>query len=377
MQPSFDTWTSIFLFAAIQGLFVALALLLTGERHNSGRALLAVIILLFSITLTEYVLWWTSYIVRFPHLMNISFCFPFLYGPLLYCYFLYVFENRKPGALHLLALLPFVINVAFMLDFYFESAEWKQQILTGKTGMRRPVLPWHWLKAAHLTIYAIVIIRCFYPQSRAQHDVKVWFNYLTVFYIAFVLSYTSYYIMVLFPWFNLSWDYMISFSMMFFIFFIAWFGYLQPAVFKGFSVSEVIKENFTRKKYEHSPLTDDISDEILRKMEIVMQKDKLYRENELRLETLAAAVGTGKHLLSQVINEKTGMRFFEYVNSLRVQEAQLLLTDKSKVELNISEIAYSVGFNNKVSFNSTFKKSTGMTPTEFRKKHASATASMN
>ncbi len=60
------------------------------------------------------------------------------------------------------------------------------------------------------------------------------------------------------------------------------------------------------------------------------------------------------------------MSFFEYINSLRVEEAKLLLKQTSKKQLTVIEIAYMVGFNNKVSFNSTFKKITGQTPSEFR-----------
>ena len=67
-----------------------------------------------------------------------------------------------------------------------------------------------------------------------------------------------------------------------------------------------------------------------------------------------------------VMNDKIGLNFFDYINSLRVEEAKRLLIETSKKEMNVIEIAYSVGFNNKVSFNNTFKKWTGMTPTEFR-----------
>jgi len=73
-----------------------------------------------------------------------------------------------------------------------------------------------------------------------------------------------------------------------------------------------------------------------------------------------------KHQLSQVINEQTGMNFFEYVNQHRIGEARQLLSATSKKELNIIDIAYEVGFNNKVSFNTAFKKITGKTPTSFR-----------
>ncbi|MBK9046995.1 MAG: AraC family transcriptional regulator [Bacteroidetes bacterium] len=59
------------------------------------------------------------------------------------------------------------------------------------------------------------------------------------------------------------------------------------------------------------------------------------------------------------------------MNALRIEEAKSLLANPQKHKVNVIEIAYQVGFNNKVTFNSTFKKSTGLTPTEFRKQNAS------
>ena len=70
------------------------------------------------------------------------------------------------------------------------------------------------------------------------------------------------------------------------------------------------------------------------------------------------------------INEHLGASFFEYVNQLRIEEAKRLLTETTRSDLHVIEAAYMVGFNNKVSFNTAFKKATGMTPTEYRRNHA-------
>jgi AraC-like DNA-binding protein len=366
-MPSFDNWTTIFLFAGMQGVFVSCVMFFINKENRRARFLLASITLLFSITLIEYVLWWTRYIYYLPHFFNISAAFPFLFGPLLFYYFKCVFENYRFSFKDLLVLLPFLINVIDMSSMYFVSSTVKKAWITG--GVQIQFFPyWPWIRIVHLIIYFVAIILKFSSISNSQYEVKLWFRYLTVLFAAFIVSYASYYILVLFPWFNVQWDYMISFSMMFTIYFLSWFGYLQPSVFHGFSVVEAISQNIQPQKYRNSPLTSDISSEIARKLNYIMASRKLYRDNDLRLEKLAEETGTTKHYLSQVINEKMGMTFFEYINSMRITEAMLLLSQKSKEELNIIEIAYRVGFNNKVSFNNTFKKIAGMTPTEFRRK---------
>lgn len=220
-----------------------------------------------------------------------------------------------------------------------------------------------------MLVYLVLIFKRFYIQSKSNREITKWFNWLTGLFAGFIFSYTSYFVLVRFPFFNQEWDYLISFSMMFTIYFIAWFGYLQPRVFSGFSLAESVAFNG---KYKNAELPDDVSKEILSLLENLMSTRYLYRESDLRLEKLASETGTSRHHLSQVINNRLGMNFFEYINSLRITEAMELLKDKGKSRLTIIEVAYQVGFNNKVSFNAAFKKQTGVTPTEYRKQHLNA-----
>jgi AraC-like DNA-binding protein len=372
-QPSFDTWTVIFLFAAIQGLFVSVALFFLNRKSKTNKKLLALLIFLFSVTLVEYVLYWTHYIQVYPHIIAVSEPFPFLFGVLLYFYLDHVFENRKIHAKNLVHFIPFIICLVLLLPIYLSTATVKREWLNG--NMVAPSLfswPWNtlrinsilpWLMIMHMSLYILLIYKKFYAISRTNNEVRTWFNFLAGFFILFVASFASYYILVQFPFFNQTWDYMISFSMMLFIYFIAWFGYLQPRVFSGFTLNESISNG---ERYKNSILDKEISREILMKLESAMMADKMYRENDLRLEKLAHVLQVSKHHLSQVINEQTGMNFFEYINHHRIGEAKRLLSATSKKELNIIDVAYEVGFNNKVSFNTAFKKFTGKTPTDFR-----------
>lgn len=97
-----------------------------------------------------------------------------------------------------------------------------------------------------------------------------------------------------------------------------------------------------------------------------MKSEKMYQDYNLRLDTLAEKLQLTRHHTSQLINEYYKMNFFEYINSLRVEEAKTLLTDRNKSDLTVKEIGYQTGFNNKVSFFKAFKLSTGMTPNEYR-----------
>ena len=74
-------------------------------------------------------------------------------------------------------------------------------------------------------------------------------------------------------------------------------------------------------------------------------------------------------VLSQVINESLHQSFFDFVNRYRIEEAKQQLTHPEDEAITILEILYNSGFNSKSSFNTLFKKYTGLTPTEFRKNH--------
>lgn len=377
-QPSFDTWTTIFLFAAIQGLFVATVLFFVKRKEFKANSLLALLIFLFSITLIEYVLYWTGYIYFFPHVMSLSDGFPFLFGVILYFYFEKIFEGHQLSKKDYLHFLPFLLYLVYMMPRYLSAAEVKQMWILGKSATPSwfvwplPIrnIQWlHWVKIAHMLVYLVVIFKRFYIQSKSNREITKWFNWLTGLFAGFIFSYASYFVLVRFSFFNQEWDYLISFSMMFTIYFIAWFGYLQPRVFSGFTLAESVSFNG---KYKNAELPDDVSTEILSLLENLMATRYLYRESDLRLEKLASETGTSRHHLSQVINNRLGMNFFEYINSLRITEAMELLKDKGKSRLTIIEVAYQVGFNNKVSFNAAFKKQTGVTPTEYRKQHLNA-----
>ena len=87
---------------------------------------------------------------------------------------------------------------------------------------------------------------------------------------------------------------------------------------------------------------------------------------------LANRLNTTRHNASQVINEHFDMSFHELVNKYRIEEAMEILQDDSKQKWNIIDIAYEVGYNNKVTFNKAFKKETDLTPSQFQRNSWSA-----
>jgi len=85
---------------------------------------------------------------------------------------------------------------------------------------------------------------------------------------------------------------------------------------------------------------------------------------ELTLDALADHLGLSKNHCSRIIKEKTTLSFTEYLNHLRIKEAESLLADTDKA---IFEICYESGFNSIQSFNRNFKKYASISPSQYRK----------
>ena len=156
-------------------------------------------------------------------------------------------------------------------------------------------------------------------------------------------------------WLKVEYDYIISLAAAVFIYFVGYRGFANP---------EMLGE-YDRYRYEKSSLSDYAAKSILKKIKEYFEKEKAYRNSELRLGEVATQTGLSTHQISQVLNEFAGVTFSDFVNRYRLQEAKSLLANNA--DLKIIEVAFDCGFNNKTSFNNVFKRHEGMSPSAFRK----------
>jgi AraC-like DNA-binding protein len=132
-------------------------------------------------------------------------------------------------------------------------------------------------------------------------------------------------------------------------------------------VSEAVETAIRKKdKLQQTEVTDNRSGEIIKKITLLMEEEKLYQEPELTLQDLADKLQLPPYQVSQVINEGMKKKFYELVNGYRVEEAKRLLLHPKNRNYTILSVGFEAGFNSKTTFNTVFKKFTGLTPTEFR-----------
>ena len=99
----------------------------------------------------------------------------------------------------------------------------------------------------------------------------------------------------------------------------------------------------------------------------LMEKEKLYQNPDLSMSILAKKMGLSNGYLSQIINQKEGKNFFDFVNAYRVEEVKRHLLDEKYAHYSILGIGLEAGFKSKSTFNAVFKKMVGKTPSAFKK----------
>lgn len=130
------------------------------------------------------------------------------------------------------------------------------------------------------------------------------------------------------------------------------------------------------KKMSSTHLSNQRQKEILLGFIELMDDKKVYLMPGINLNIIAEMIETNRQYLSQTINNYYHQNFNQIINTLRIRDAKLLLIEDKFEKYTIESIAESVGFKNRTSFISAFKKVCGKTPSEFRKEMADSNAKM-
>jgi AraC-like DNA-binding protein len=154
------------------------------------------------------------------------------------------------------------------------------------------------------------------------------------------------------------------------IYWISYKAISKPDLFiEGESLPSV-SIGFTKlPKYAHSSLKEEEAIRIEGGLNIAMQKERLYLDSDLTIDTLASKLNTSRHHLSQVLNERIKKTYGDFITDLRLEESRRRLSDRANFRFTIAAIALDSGFSSVSSFNDVFKKRYGVTPSKFRDQH--------
>ena len=147
---------------------------------------------------------------------------------------------------------------------------------------------------------------------------------------------------------------------------------MQTMQGEGEGREEFLVEGLLKSKYSGSSLAPGQKEVLIERLEVLMREEKIYTQLELSIEDVAHKLGTNSKYISQVLNEHYRKNFFTFINTLRVEEAQRLLTAGNARKYSIIGIARMAGFSSKSSFNEAFRRIVGMTPSRYLEKSSEA-----
>lgn len=117
-----------------------------------------------------------------------------------------------------------------------------------------------------------------------------------------------------------------------------------------------------KKSMIQSGISDELIKKLIEDLYQKMEKEKVFKQQDLSIHKLAGYLNTNTSYLSKIINEHFHQNFSAYLSKYRIIDAQELMHQKKYSQYTIEAIANECGFKSKSSFNEAFKKSTGLTP---------------
>lgn len=106
----------------------------------------------------------------------------------------------------------------------------------------------------------------------------------------------------------------------------------------------------------------EVEDQFILKTRAIIEEN--LTDSAFNITELCQAIGMSRSSLHRKISALTGMSSSGFIRRIRLQKAKILLTES---DLNISEIAYEVGFSDPKYFTRTFTKEFGVSPTKTQK----------
>jgi AraC-like DNA-binding protein len=374
----------LFVLIIFQLLFLSLFLFTQDKGKQVSNILLGLFFFFISLNLLDYLLFITGAYAAHPWLAGWGTCFPLLFGPLVYLYAQSVLhKDFLLKTKHLIHFLPFFIFFAGTEIWYLsQSRQVQEQILANLNNHHVPFLVSlvSTVIFVQFLFYVIAALRLTYDykkealqhvSSESQYSVS-WLTFMIYFFLLIIgltivnglLGQTSWA-----PY------YLIGFNGIMLILLIFILRVFLKALKMPYFFSYTAEGNEIDSGPAHLPTRQNHPDQeemkkIVKAAQHYMQYGKPWMEPELTVYQLASRLSVKPRLLSQAVNEILGQNFYDYINRYRIDEATRLLTNPKDEKITILEVLYEVGFNSKSSFNTLFKKYTGLTPTAFRKKQA-------
>lgn len=305
----------------------------------------------------------------FPHAFFFGSSFTVLWGPGIYFYTRSLvnidFKFKKRDLFHL---IPFSVHFLYLLfAFHLYGAGTKRQLIL-EQAVFSPLAVQIITGLIHLIIFSYLIASLI-TIVKYRSNIKNSFSSIeeiNLSWMIFVLAgFSVKWIADVWLYFNLI--YGIPGEMPLLISRLFLFSFINIIIYKGLKQPEIFSGIIEIKPVKKPFLSKPLEGKYLQKLNTFMEEKKPYLNPDVTLMDIAEQVKIPYRALSEVINNRLNKNFYDFINGYRINESKKLLVENSGRFKTVLEVLYEVGYNSKSSFNSAFKKYTGMTPTEYKR----------
>jgi AraC-like DNA-binding protein len=354
-------WQALFIASIAQGIFFLVLLRISKKYWTSHTKYLIAFLILFLITNLDYYFIASGNYKVFPWLFGISNGLILLMGPALYLYSRSLLVKDEFTPKDLLHAIPYVSFFLLSLPVFTLSFSEKvffiDAFVSGNLPLRQVDYIFFTIQIVHLCTYLVFIARIFKLHfGKDMTGRESWVRALLGFLIGYCLLVVALVIAVFSTGkFSLTANYSYSFACSMLLYFATGFALLNPNI------------SLEANKKSRKPLDNFDIDAYWQRLLLLMEKDKPFVNANVKLQDVAEMVGLTSHQLSQLINERFGKSFSDFLNHYRVEEFKLRIVQPDSDQFTLVGLALEIGFNSKTSFNNTFKKFTGLTPSEYKR----------
>jgi len=356
-------------FGGLMGIVLFIVTLSKSQKSNAIKYSLASFLIVWSIVVLSGTLIYSGKVIYLIHLFRLDSPIHYLMGPTVYFFTLSTLNpNFKFKKIHLLHLLPFLINFIEFLPYYLNTTDFKLSNYENLMKQGSVIMPVHYfLKTTSQLCYFVAQLFLFKKYQikkilnhNSNHYQVSWF--VLYFGSQFILTTTS--LIDHFSGLHLFGDpyrFIIKMTAFFLYSIMVGLLFFPNLLYGNTTIEKEIKD-----KYSHSKLSNEAKIDILNNLNALMKgENKPFLNEKIAMVEIAKMLKVSTQQISQVINEKTNLNFNDFVNSFRIEEAKIMLLSNAYSKLTIDAIAQKSGFRSKSAFYVAFKKHTGNTPKEF------------
>ncbi len=357
--------------------FFAFFLLTLKTKRQTSNFLIAMFLIVFAIDTGGNVLLNNYVYPKYPGLGLLLGSLIFLELPFLYLYIQsIVYNDFRLRMVHLLHGITFLMAIFILLpNFYLASLEEKLTVLKGQDPvlfeLKLVYIILHLQVLSYLVASFVLVARYRKLYLENYSDTK-WFNhrwlfqlvlFLSIDFLVSTLKNTSLFLSRSELYENIA----VATNLMALglICWIVFKALCYPELFKGVNSGTRLAKQLAKKNDANNQLTEKESN-LLEALKHYMEQNEPYTNPSLSISDLAKHLQVPSKELSILINHKIHKHFFDFVNEYRIEKAKSIFKENLDERLTVLEVLYEVGFNSKSSFNTAFKKHTGLTPTQFR-----------